>query len=196
MSNAFDSTNYPITEPDELVVGDRWMWKRTDLGTDYPPASYSLKYSLRKDVATPTPEIEITASGSGSEFLIEVASATTAGYTSGRYRWQAYVTRTSDSQRIKIASGVVQIKANSDADASTDARTHARKCLDSIESALEAFAGDTVQTYTITTGTGSRTVTKRNVNDLLKLRDDYRAAVKAEETLASGKPSNKLLMRL
>lgn len=196
MSNAFDSTNYPSTEPDELVVGDRWMWKRTDLGADYPPTLYSLKYSLRKDVATPSTEIEINATGSGTDYLIEIASATTAGYTSGRYRWQAYITRTSDSQRIKIASGVFVLKVNADADASTDERSHARKCLDSIEAAIEAFASDTVQTYTITTGTGSRTVTKRNVTELLKLRDDYRANVNAEERLASGKPSNKLLVRL
>lgn len=196
MTNAFDSANYPATEPTELVVGDRWMWKRTDLGSDYPPASYSLKYSLRKDAATPTPEIEITATGSGADFLIEVASATTAGYTPGRYRWQAYITRTSDSQRVNIASGVLQVRANSDADATTDDRTHARKCLASIEAAIEAFAADVVRSYVITTGNGSREVTKRDTEELLTLRGYYAAKVASEERAESGRGGAKVVVRL
>jgi len=42
MANLFDSTNYPETEPLKIFSGDRAAWKRTDLGTDYAPASYSL----------------------------------------------------------------------------------------------------------------------------------------------------------
>ncbi len=189
MTNAFDSANYPTTEPTELVAGDRWMWKRADLGADYPPASYTLKYSLRRDAAEPVPEIEITATGSGTDYLIEVPSTTTVGQTSGRYRWQAYIIRTSDSQRVKIGSGVVQVRANSDTDQTTDSRSHARRCLDSIEAALEAFAGNTVKSYMITTGTGSRQVTNHDISDLLVLRDRYRAEVANEniaERMAAG----------
>lgn len=177
--NLFDSANYPTTEPTELVAGDRWMWKRTDLGSDYPPASYALSYSLRLEGATAA-EIEITASESGSDYLVEVAHTATAGYTPGRYHWQAYITRSSDSARIVIGTGIIEVKPNR-AESAADPRTHARKCLDSIEAALEAFAGNTVKSYTITTGTGSRSVTKHDVAELIVLRDKYRAEVRREE---------------
>jgi hypothetical protein len=77
MTNAFDSANYPTTEPTELVAGDMWRWKRSDLNTDYPNSAYTLKYALRLQGAGTT-EIEITASASGLEYIIEVGSSTTA----------------------------------------------------------------------------------------------------------------------
>ena len=47
MSNLFSSDNYPTVEPEVLTIGDRWVWKRTDLGTDYPPSSYALSYNAK-----------------------------------------------------------------------------------------------------------------------------------------------------
>lgn len=77
MGNAFDSVNYPTTEPEEMVIGDRWLWKRPDLAIDYPSSSYSLSYVADKQGAGST---SFTLNASGSEHSIEVASATTAGY--------------------------------------------------------------------------------------------------------------------
>ena len=37
MANLFDDANAPETEPAAIVAGDQVKWKRTDLGTDYPP---------------------------------------------------------------------------------------------------------------------------------------------------------------
>ena len=45
--NLFDSDNFPTVEPEVLTIGDRWVWKRTDLGTDYPPSSYAFTYNAR-----------------------------------------------------------------------------------------------------------------------------------------------------
>lgn len=195
MANAFDSTNFPTKEPDQLVIGDRWMWKRTDVGADYPPSSYSLKYSLRLE-GTGTTEIEATASGSGTDFVVEVASATTAGYTAGTYQWQAYVTRTSDSQRITVDQGSFEVIPNRDASTS-DPRSHAKKVLDSIETAIEAFVTDVdVKSYTISTGTGSRSVTRADLTELYELRGKYRAEVAAEQRAANGTGAGKMVMRL
>ena len=102
--NAFDFDNFPKVEPEVLTIGDRWVWKRTDLGTDYPPSNYALTYNARLQGAGST-AISITASESGEDYLVEVASATTAGYTAGTYYWSAFITRSSDSQRIQIDSG-------------------------------------------------------------------------------------------
>lgn len=180
MPSQFDSANYPTREPLELVAGDRWTWKRTDLGADYPPASFTLKYSARLDNAAT--EIEITATASGSDYLIEVLSATTAAFPVGRYRYQAYITRISDAQRITLNSGFFEVKPNRDI-ATTDPRTHARKVLDSVETAIEGFAsGSSIKSYTIATPNGgSRSVTRRDMPDLLVLRDRYRAEVSNEE---------------
>ena len=82
--NAFDSDNFATVEPEVLTIGDRWVWKRTDLGTDYPPSSYALSYSARLQGAGST-AISITASESGDDYLVEVASATTPSYTAGAY---------------------------------------------------------------------------------------------------------------
>jgi len=47
MSNLFSSDNYPSVELEVLTIWDRWVWKRTDLGTGYPPSSYAITYNAR-----------------------------------------------------------------------------------------------------------------------------------------------------
>lgn len=175
MPNAFDSANFPTREPAELVIGDRWMWKRTDLGGDYPPASYSLKYSLRLENGGTT-EIEIAATASGTDFVVEVASVTTTGYTAGRYRWQAYITRTSDSQRITLNSGMVDVKSNRDA-STADPRGHARKVLDAIEAVIESRASKDQEEYSI----NGRSLKRTPLAELLALRNQYKSEVLSEE---------------
>jgi hypothetical protein len=188
MPNAFDSANYPSREPVRLVAGDRWTWKRTDLGVDYPPASYSLKYSLRRhDTGT---EVEITAGESGSDYLVEVASATTAAYTAGFYVWQAYIVRTADSERVAIGTGTVEVVANNDS-STADPRSHARKVLDAIEAVLENRATVDQQEYSIQ----GRSLKRMPIDELLTLRNTYRAEVRAEERAAAGKGIPRLLMR-
>jgi hypothetical protein len=76
-------------------------------------SAYTLKYALRLQGAGTT-EIEITASASGLEYIIEVGSSTTAPYIVGRYTYQTYITRNSDSERITIGSGEIQLLANRD----------------------------------------------------------------------------------
>lgn len=188
MSNLFDSANYPEKEPTELMVGDRWAWKRTDLGVDYPPASYGLSYSLRLEASVGT-EIEISASESGSDYLVEVAASDTADYTAGRYRWQAYITRSSDSARVTVDTGFVTLKSNHALDGA-DPRSHARKVLDAIESVLEGRASKDQEEYSI----NNRSLKRTPIDQLLSLRDKYRAEVAAEVARENGTGSRKLLM--
>lgn len=193
MPNLFDSANYPGKEPTELVVGDRWVWKRTDLGSDYPPASYSLKYSLRLANSSAT-EIEIVANESGADYLVEVAAATTAGYTAGRYYWQLYIIRTADSERLLLGRGVLDVLKNQDA-AATDPRTHARKVLDAIEAVLENRATKDQEEYSIGSGGSSRSLKRTPIPDLNDLRDKYRAEVDAEERAENKQGGRKVLFR-
>lgn len=191
--NSFDSANYPTSEPAELIAGDRWAWKRTDLGSDYPPASYALSYSARLE-STGT-EIEITASESGSDYVIEVASSTTAGYTAGVYHWQAYITRSSDSERITVDSGTFEVIANRDA-STADPRSHAKIVLDAIEAVIESRATKDQESYTI----NGRSLSRTPMKDLLMLRDRYKAMYASEqrkESIANGRGhSGRVLVRL
>ncbi len=179
----FDSADYPETEPNILIAGDRWVWKRTDLGTDYPPAAFSLKYSARLEGSTAS-EIEITASESGADYLIEVASATTATYAAGTYRWQAYIIRTADSERLTLASGTFEVKPNKDT-AATDPRTHVKKVLDAIEAVIESRATKDQESYTI----NGRSLSRTPIAELLVLRDKYKIEYQREiaaEKIARG----------
>lgn len=193
MANAFDSANFPEREPDQLVIGDRWMWKRTDLATDYPIATYGLTYTARLDGAGST-TFAITASESGTVYTVEVASATTAAYTAGTYRWQAYITRTSDSQRIEVDSGSFLVIPNR-AVSTADPRSHVKKVLDAIEATIEGRASVDQMGYSI----AGRSLSRTPIADLLVLRDRYRIDYRSEqnsERIANGLPSkNRLLTR-
>ena len=175
MANLFDSTNYPTTEPSDIIAGDRIAWKRSDLDSDYPIASYSLKYSARLENAGST-EIEITATESGSDYIVEVGQSTTAAYTAGVYHWQAYIIRTSDSERITVDSGTWKVKANRDA-ATTDPRNHVKKVLDSIEATIEGRASKDQESYSI----AGRSLGRTPIADLILLRDKYRTEYVREQ---------------
>ena len=193
MANAFDSANYPETEPSELVIGDRWMWKRTDLATDYPIASYGLSYTARLEGAGST-TFSITASESGTDYTVEVASSTTATYTAGTYQWQAYITRTSDSQRIVVDSGTFKVIANRSA-STADPRSHVKKVLDAIQATIEGRATQDQMAYSI----AGRSLSRTSIADLLLLRDTYQAEYNREldaERINNGlKSRNKILTR-
>ncbi|MBO89522.1 MAG: hypothetical protein CMP14_08370 [Rickettsiales bacterium] len=175
MANMFETANALETEPAKIIAGDRLIFKRSDLNNDYSNASYTLKYSARLE-GTGSTEIEITASASGSDYLVEVASATTASYTVGTYRWQAYITRNSDSQRLTIDQGTWEVIANRDA-ATTDPRTHAAIMVDKIESILEGRADSDVSSYSIQ----GRSLTKLGIEELMAWRDRYKAELLLEK---------------
>ena len=192
MSNAFDSANYPEGIPDVLVVGDRWLWKRTDLGNDYAPDSYSLQYVLRRQGATD--EIVLTANESGSDYLIESASTATTLHAPGEYQYQVHVLRTSDSERITVERGTVDVRPNRDDALSGDPRSHAKRMLDAIEAVLEGTATTDQQSYSVSTGTGSRSLTRTPRDELLRLRGWYRHEYRNElsrERVARGLASQR-----
>jgi len=174
MANLFDTTNAATTEPAKIIAGDRLIWKRSDLHADYANTAYTLKYSARLE-GTGSTEIQITASASGSDYLVQVNSLTTASYTVGTYRWQAYINRNSDSQRLTIDEGTWEVIANRDA-ATTDPRTHAAIMVDKIESLMEGRADADVSSYSIQ----GRSLTKLGIEELRTWRDAYKAEVLRE----------------
>lgn len=175
MANMFDTANALETEPAKIIAGDRLIFKRSDLNNDYANSSFTLKYSARLE-GTGSTEIQITATASGSDYLVEVNSSTTASYTVGTYRWQAYITRNSDEQRLTIDEGTWEVIANRDA-ATTDPRSHAAIMVDKIESILEGRADSDVSSYSIQ----GRSLTKLGIEELMAWRDRYKSELLLEK---------------
>ena len=179
MSNRFDSTNYPSNVPEEVYVGDNWLWKR-DL-TDYPVADYTLTYSFRllSSVAT---EIALSSSviseSSTSLYTIAVPSASTAGYTKGQYTYQEYITNDS-SQRLVLNIGLMTVKSNLDAD-TEDPRSDPRKVYDALVATIENRASIDQMSMSI----AGRSLSRMAPEELENWKSHYKALVNNEEKVS------------
>jgi hypothetical protein len=186
MANLFDVDNAPEGEPLEVVVGDFIQWKRSDLVTDYPPASYSAQYVARITQGGNT-EILITATESSNYYLFTVDSATSEDFVAGYYHWQLEVIQTSSGNRIVVDNG--HFTAIPDLDANgADPRTHSEIMLDKIESLLEGKADSDVSSYSI----AGRSLTKLTFAELMEAKNYYQSKVLAEkrsDRIKRGKPS-------
>ena len=168
MSNKFDSTNYPSQVPTELQLGDFWAWKRDDLSEDYPVASYSLSYEFNLIDGSTASNFTVEATESNDTYIIEVSS--TSSYTKGNYNWVSYITRTSDSARVKLEEGFVEIQDNY-ATTSASVRSHAKIVLDSIEAVIENRANIDQSSMSI----AGRSLSRMSIDELLTFRDRYKA---------------------
>jgi len=173
-------------EPRAVIAGDFLTWRRSDLNADYSNSSYTLSYKARLE-GTGTTVITITASVSGTDYLVSETSVTTAAYTVGVYHWQAYITRDSDSERITIDKGTFEVLPNRSA-ATSDPREHAKKMVDKIESLLESRADSDVANYTIQ----GRSLTKLTISELITWRNYYKREIlefEKAERRGNGKPT-------
>ena len=176
MANLFDRDNYPTQEPDTLVVGDRWVWRRPDLVADYPTADYALTYEFHEDSGGGgSHKFTITATETSTDYIIEIASATTASYSAGEYNWYAFITRSSDSQRIRIDEGHTKLELDF-GNTNADSRSHAKKVLDAIEAVLENRASQDQMSYSI----AGRSLARMSIDDLMNFRNRYRAEYNKE----------------
>lgn len=176
MANLFDRDNYPQQEPETLVVGDRWVWKRPDLVSDYPTASYALTYEFHIDAGGGgSHKFTITATETTDAYIVEVDSSTTANYTADDYKWYAYITRSSDSERVAVDSGVSTLVPNY-ADTNADLRTHAKKVLDAVQAVIENRATIDQSSFSI----AGRSLSRMSIDELHSLRDRYEAKYNKE----------------
>jgi len=180
MPNKFDRTNYSTTEPSTLVAGDRFTWKRDDLAGDYSPSAYALTYEFHSDVGGGgSKKFTITATEADDTYYIEVGSSTTASYTPGDYIWEAYITRSSDSERIMVDSGRTEITINL-ANTNADLRSHAKKVLDAIEAVIENRATIDQSSMSI----AGRSLSRMNIDELMNFRMQYKTEYLKEIKLA------------
>jgi len=127
----------PTIEPLEITAGDTITWKKTL--SDYPAASYTLKYRLINSAG----KYDITAAASGDDHLITVTAAVSATYTAGTYTWKSFVEKGSGGtlERYTIGQGTLTVNPDLAAqEAGYDSRSHVKKVLDSIQSVIESRA--------------------------------------------------------
>ncbi len=165
----------PFVEPECFSAGDRVQWFRTL--ADFPISEgWVLTYYLRGNFAHAP--LDITATTSGTDYSVDLTPEETAEYTPGVYYWQAFVSVSGD--RKLIGSGKFTVLRNpSDITEPFDGRTHARRCLDSIEALLENKATRDEVRYVIQ-ATGL-SVDKLTPKQLTEFRDYYLVEVRREE---------------
>lgn len=186
MANLFDPSNAPEAEPLKFVLGDFVQWKRTDLVTDYPLATYSAQYVSRLSSGGNT-EFTVAATETDGTYLFTIPSATSAGFVAGDYHWQLEIVRTSDSSRIVVERGDWSIIVDLDVNGS-DPRSHAQIMIGKIESILQGKADSDIGSYSI----AGRSLTKMSFAELLDARDKYKSEYAQElikARLEVGKPS-------
>ena len=167
MSNKFDSTNYPPQVPTELQLGDFWAWKRDDLSNDYPVASYSLSYEFNLIDGATVSNFTITATESNDTYIVEASN--TSSYTKGNYNWVSYMTRSSDSARVKLEEGFVEIQDNY-ATTTASGRSHAKIVIDSIEAVIENRSNIDQASMSI----AGRSLSRMSIDELMSFRDRFK----------------------
>lgn len=161
------------TISDILTAGDTLDF--TTSVPDYPAsAGWTLKYRLAPRSAGTA--IDLTAAANGDDFDVTATSTTTASWATGWYTWTAFVEKA--GERYTVGRGQLEIRAaSSTLAAATDGRGHARKVLDAIEAVLENRATLDQESYAI----NGRSLKRMPIEELLKLRQVYRAEVLGEE---------------
>jgi len=162
LSNKFDSANYPSQVPAVLQKGDFWAWKKPNLSTDYPLASYSLKYKFYLIDGSTASNFTIDATESNNEYIISTSSTTSQ--TAGDYRWDAIIKRTSDNVEVIIEDGYSTILDNA-------VRSHAKIVFDSICAVIENRASMDQSSMSI----AGRSLSRMSIDELLTFKDRYKA---------------------
>jgi len=178
-----------MTEPAKIIAGDTLDW--TESISDYSAADgWTLKYTLINS----TTKISLTSIASGNDHKVNVVTATSTNYAAGDYSWQSYVEK--DSVIHIVANGFIIIETQLSAKTTFDYRSHAKKTLTLIETAIEAMlANGQSQSISI----NGRTVQYRTMEELIKAKSNYAWYVKNEEAAekinAGLETGNKILVR-
>jgi hypothetical protein len=173
----------PSVEPLNIVSGDTVKWTKS-LSDYKASAGWTLKYNARG-----AGSINLTASASGDDYLITIPAATSAGYTVGTYKWNAYVEK--DSERYTVAEGYFTVAANlAAANNITDRLITLQTDID----AINAFLGKNYKysSYSI----AGRSLANYSISDLYLLKDRMQRELnrlRDENKLARGVPTKKLI---
>lgn len=142
---------------------------------------WSLVYSIRG--ATTFPDVTADPQSDGS-YSVTIAADTTKPLEPGRYVWSSHAYKAGPPvERYPIDRGVMFVSLNL-VDADTVV-THAAKMLPIIEAVIEGRVPADVEQYTI----GGRQLTKIPIQDLIGIRNLYRAELVRQRRAGKANPS-------
>lgn len=177
----------PTTEPASITAGDTATWTRSF--SDYLASDgWVLSYAFQKEGGDGQP-ITFSATASGSDHLVNVASTTTLAWLPGDYIGQAYVTKA--GERYRVWQGSISVLLNYAAAGMTDPRSKAKRILDFIDASFEKI----VQKQAVYATVDGVQLQFRSIDDLVKARNYWGIVVANERAAAIGRPRGAILAR-
>ena len=165
---------------DRVIAGDTLDFVTTL--PDYPASgSYTLKYRLAPRSSGSA--IDITCAADGDDHRCGAAASVTALWAAGEYSWSCWVEKGAErySGTKYPWRGECTILPNPATTATYDARSPARKALDSINAALATYAE---KAHVVEYEIGGRRMKFNSNGDLLVMRDKLKAEVWREDAAA------------
>lgn len=144
-------------------------------------------YTFAVILLSSTNRYHITASPNGLNYTLSVPSTSTGLWTPGVYKWIGQYSY--GNSVYSVYAGTTEILPGFST--IVDTRSHAKKMLDAIEAVLEGRASDDVQQYQVSFGSTSKSISKIPIEQLLVIRDRFKAEYKRElmaENIKNGIP--------
>jgi len=175
------AASIPTVEPAEFTVGDTVQWT-IDLSDYLPADGWVLSYAF---VTDGDQEDETTSEDNGDgTHLVTITAAESVSWTAATYKWQAYVTKS--TERYQVREGTITARVNFASQTSGyDARSHIKTTLDALEAIIAGKASDDQMSVSI----AGRSVSKYSPAELITWRDHYKKEYARElkaEKLAAG----------
>lgn len=166
------------TEPTTLVAGDTITWQKSL--PDYAADTWTLKYRLLNAAG----KIDITATAIGTDHLVSVSSATSAGWAAGDYDYVAWVEKS--GERNTVGQGRITVQPNLATANTYDGRSESRKIYEALLAAYQTAVTERayVAEYEINAGGGSRRLKFNAKADWLLELNFWKSQVAAEDRAA------------
>jgi hypothetical protein len=167
------------SEPTQLISGYSSEWqKRLPV---YASSLYTLNYVLRNSQGKDLLQIEAESDGPNT-FTVAITPAQSAGLAAGDYSLIGYVTDDATggaTDKVVVFSGTITIKPDP-LTAKGDLRSHNRRMVDLLRSALEKLAKGTVSNVTV----NGKSYSKRSLAEVRMELARYEEALRQEESAA------------
>jgi len=160
--------------PLEIAVGETTVWAFEN--SEFSPGDgWAVSYFFRG-----AGSVDLVGVVNGSAFDFAVVAATFS--LAGGYDWEAIATHAGNSERCRVAAGLLRVVANIEVSGATaSVTTFNERMLSALEAALENTATQGQRSYTI----AGRSLERMTLEELLKNRDIFARRVKSEAALAA-----------
>lgn len=176
----------PTSEPIEIIAGLTYKWRREDLHSDYPAATWTLTYYFVGKTTT-----SFVATADGNDFEITLSATDTGGLLPDRYTLFGRVSAAGELYEVYKADLVVCPDPTGIV-AGTDQRSWARITRDNLRAAIQGSSDSLIVNYSV--GGAGRTIGKMSAEERIKWLNFFEEKVMREEQLAGIKP-NRVLIR-